>query len=85
MILERSISPFERFGEFMPVEDAALTVHLFTAGETLSGLAHHYYGDWRIWRVIADRNQIIDPRRIANGTQLLIPERPLETGAFESF
>lgn len=85
MILERSISPFERLGNFVPIEDAALTVHLFAAGETISGLAHRYYGDWRLWRVIADRNKIIDPRRIANGTQLLIPELPLETGAFESF
>lgn len=83
MILERSISPFERFGEYVPITDAALTVHLFVVGETLSGLAHRYYADWRLWRVIADRNKIIDPRQIAPGTQLLIPARPLETGVFE--
>ncbi len=85
MILERSISPFERFGEYVPVEDAALTVHLFCAGETLSGLAYRYYADWRLWRVIAERNKIRDPRQVAPGAQLLIPERPLERGAFESF
>lgn len=85
MSLERSISPFERFGAYFPIEDATLTVHLFTAGESLSGLAHRYYGDWRRWRVIADRNKIKDPRKIAVGAQLLIPELPLETGAFESF
>lgn len=83
MILARSISPFERFGGYFPIEDATLTVHLFTTGETLSGLANKFYGDWRLWRVIADRNQITDPRRIASGTQLLIPAQPLETGAFE--
>lgn len=85
MILTRSISPFEQYGEYIPVEDAALTVHLYIAGETLSGLAHRYYDDWRLWRVIAERNQIIDPRQIAPGTQLFIPERPLELGVFESF
>lgn len=85
MIFSRSISPFERFGAFFPIEDAALTVHLFASGETISGLAHRYYGDWRLWRSIADRNEILDPRSIAPGTELLIPARPLETGAFESF
>ncbi len=85
MILSRSISPFERFGGYSPIEDAALTVHLFAAGETVSGLAHKYYGDWRLWRTIADRNSIPDVRRIAPGTQLLIPATQLETGAFESF
>lgn len=83
MILVRSISPFERFGIYTPIEDAALTVHLFVAGETLSGLAHRYYGDWRMWRVIANRNVVSDPRQIAAGTQILIPVRPLETGNFE--
>lgn len=85
MILSRSISPFERFGGYFPIEDAALTVHLFLIGETISGLAHKYYGDWRLWQGIADRNKITDPRQIAPGTQLLIPARPLETGAYESF
>lgn len=85
MILDRSISAFERFGGYFPLEDAALTVHQFVAGETLSGLAHRYYGDWRLWRGIADRNEIKDPRQIPVGTQLFIPDRPLEAGAFESF
>ncbi len=85
MILSRSISPFERFGGYFPIEDAALTIHLFTGGETLSGLAHKYYGDWRLWRTIADRNKIADARQIAPGTQLLIPAPQLEIGAFESF
>ncbi len=80
MILSRSVSPFERFGAYFPIEDAVLTVHLFVSGETLSGLAHKYYGDWRLWRTIADRNKILDPRRIAPGTQILIPELPPEIG-----
>lgn len=85
MITTRSISPFERFGEFIPIEDAALTQHIFTAGETISGLAHRYYEDWRKWRIIADRNNIRDPRQIQPGTVLLIPARPVERGFFESY
>ena len=85
MILERSISPFERFGEFVPVADAELSQHVFVAGETLSGVAARFLGDWRLWRTIADRNKTIDPRQIAPGTLLVIPRRPLELGSFESF
>lgn len=85
MITTRSISPFERHGEFVPIEDAVLIEHLFTEGDSLSGLAHRYYGDWRMWRIIADRNQIKDPRQIAPGTLLQIPERPLKRGFFESY
>jgi nucleoid-associated protein YgaU len=85
MITSRSVSPFERHGKYVPAEDAALTVHLLLDGETLSGLAHRYYEDWRLWRVIADRNKILDPRQLAPGTLLLIPERPIQFGAFQSF
>jgi nucleoid-associated protein YgaU len=85
MDLSHSISPYEFYGTATPVEDSALVEHLFIDGETLSGLAHRYYEDWRQWRLIADRNDVIDPRQIVPGTILLIPERPLERGIFESF
>ena len=85
MNYQRSISPFERYGTATPAEDSQLTEHLFVAGETVSGLAHRYYDDWRLWRLIADRNNLGDVRQIAPGTILLIPALPLETGAFESF
>lgn len=81
----RSISPYERWGEPAAWAPAAgAREHVYNATQTLSGLAHHYYGDWRLWRLIADANGIIDPRRIEPGTRLLIPPRPLERGAFES-
>lgn len=79
----RSISPFERFGNYQPEEDANLQEYVFTDADTLTGLAHRYYGDWRLWRLIADRNQVADVRQIAVGTLLLIPERPLEQGEVE--
>jgi nucleoid-associated protein YgaU len=80
----RSITPFERYSEPVPVEDAEAAPHVFKDGETLSGLAHLYYGDWRMWTDIADYNSIEDPRRIKAGTRLYIPPRPLQLGRFES-
>ncbi|HEV7701368.1 MAG TPA: LysM peptidoglycan-binding domain-containing protein [Pyrinomonadaceae bacterium] len=80
----RSISPYERYGTPNPDADAALQVHVFVAGETLSLIADRYYGDWRQWRLIAARNSLTDVREIEPGTQLLIPRRPLEMGSYES-
>lgn len=80
----RSVSPYERHGESSPYADAYLAEHLFVEGETLTGLAHRYYGDWRLWRLIADRNDVADPRLVGPGSVLLIPARPLEGGRYES-
>ena len=77
------ISPYERFGRFTPDEDAALEEYTWNDSDTITGLAARKYGDWRQWRLIADRNGIADVRQIPSGTVLLIPERPLEKGAFE--
>lgn len=79
----RSISPYERFGQYRPDEDANLREHIFRDGDTISGLAHRYFGDWRLWRLIATRNKLEDVRKIPSGKMLLIPERPLEKGRFE--
>jgi nucleoid-associated protein YgaU len=81
---QRSIPPYERFGEPSPVTATRLRPHLFVAGETVHGLAHRYFEDWRQWRLIADWNGIRDARRIAPGTVLMIPAAPLQTGRFES-
>ncbi len=82
--MARSISPFERYGRFNPQTDANLRVHVFDVTETITGLAHRYFGDWRLWRLIADRNNIADVRRIEPGTPLLIPERPVQRGRYAS-
>lgn len=73
---ERSISPYERYGKATPIEDSALQIHVFTATDTISGLAQKYYGDWREWRIIAEKNNIADVRQIPVGTELIIPSRP---------
>lgn len=81
---ERSISPYERWGGLSPYSDAFLREHVYAAHETISGLAHRYLGDWRLWRLIADRNRLADVRAIPSGTRLLIPARPLQRGRYES-
>ena len=80
---ERSISPYERYGKARPLEDAALKIHIFTITDTLSNLAEKYLGDWRKWRIIATRNNIIDPRQIEAGTTLIIPRSSLVHGSYE--
>lgn len=81
--MARSVSPYERFGEFRPDVDANLLEYTWNDSDTITGLAHRMYGDWRLWRLIAARNRIYDLRQIPSGTVLLIPERPLEKGRFE--
>jgi len=80
----RSISPYERYGKPNPYSDATLRVHTVVVTDTISALAEEYLGDWRQWRVIADRNNVADVRLITPGTKLIIPRRPLEKGRYES-
>lgn len=81
---ERSISPFERYGAARPVADAVLQTHVFTVTDTISALANKYLGDWRLWRLIAERNNLTDVRQIEIGSLLVIPRVPLKTGRYES-
>lgn len=45
-------------------------------GQSLPGLAAAEYGDPRFWRVLAARNGIERPRRLAAGTALVLPKLP---------
>lgn len=51
------------------------TVHVTSAGETLSGLAGAYLGDPALWRAIASANGIVDPFDLGVGRSLVIPPR----------
>jgi Contractile injection system tube protein/LysM domain len=52
---------------------AGLKVHTVADGDSLPSVAHRYYGEPTLWRMIAQANQIDDPLRLASGTQLQIP------------
>lgn len=84
MATRRDVPVYEKFGIATPIEDARLRLHAFRAGDRLSVLAADYFGDWTLWRIIADRNEITDPRKIPVGTILIIPDIPLEEGDFIS-
>lgn len=49
--------------------------HTVVSGDTLSGLAKHYYGDHALFNNIfnANRDQISDPNKIKPGQRLRIP------------
>lgn len=84
MLSDRSASPFEKYGQAFPESDASLQIHVFASTDTISLLAHRYYADWTLWRVIAERNSLLDVRKIEPGTELIIPRRQLERGRYES-
>lgn len=71
------------FKEFEAVEieiNRGLFVGVPTAvtlleGQTLSKLAEIYLGNSALWRAIARRNNITDPRKIPSGTRLVIPTK----------
>ena len=44
------------------------------AGETMSGIAAEQLQDARQWRLIADANEILNPRKLASDQQLQIPK-----------
>ena len=50
--------------------------HVVADGDTLAGIAYRSYGDAALWRPIALRNGLTDPRRLPAGRRLLIPRLP---------
>jgi nucleoid-associated protein YgaU len=50
--------------------------HEVVSGDTLSGIAQHWYGDASLWPRIfeANRNQVLDPNLIYVGQVLRIPQ-----------
>jgi len=54
--------------------DPEFTTRLVKRGDTLSSIANNVYRDPGLWRVIAETNQIDDPRRLTIGARLAIPK-----------
>jgi hypothetical protein len=51
-------------------------IYTVTQGETLSTIAWHTYGNPKMWRPIALRNGIDNPRALLVGMQLIVPHLP---------
>ena len=56
-------------------------LHMVRQGESLTTIAAAEYGDPRLWRPIALRNLIDDPRTLEAGTRLLVPQLPFRDPA----
>lgn len=54
------------------------TNYTVAAGDSLSKIARHFYGDANAWKRIfdANRDQLSDPDRIQPGQMLKIPRKP---------
>lgn len=59
-----------------PVPTEPLARHTVVKDDNLWNLAVHYYGDGRLYRLIAEANHIPNPSLIFPGTVLSIPRRP---------
>ena len=53
-----------------PIDDP---VRIVKRGETLSSIATEEFGDPSLWRIIAEENHLINPRKLTPGTVLTIP------------
>jgi hypothetical protein len=51
-------------------------VHIVSQGETLSSIAGQVYANPQVWRPLAIRNGVDDPRRLALGLRLEVPRLP---------
>jgi hypothetical protein len=47
--------------------------YIIKQGDSLWSIATEKYGDPRLWRSLADRNQIDNPRILENGKEIIIP------------
>lgn len=55
---------------------SAMTTHTIVSGDTLWALAVKYYGDGSLYTILAEVNNITNPRTIHNGTVIKIPDKP---------
>lgn len=54
--------------------DPELTTRRVRRGDSVTGIAADVYGDPALWRVIAEANNLDDPRRLKIGRTLTIPK-----------
>lgn len=54
--------------------DPEFTTRLIKRGDSLSSIAAQVYGDPTVWRLLAEANQLDDPRLLTVGMRLKIPK-----------
>lgn len=57
------------------VSQAMATTHVMKSGDTLWDLAAEYYGDPSLYPLLLQVNRIDNPRTIANGKVIIIPDK----------
>lgn len=60
----------------MSTEPPRLATYQVKAGDTLWDIAQRFYGDGTKWSLIANANNVDDPKRLRIGTILIIPTQP---------
>jgi hypothetical protein len=63
--------PFSSFAE--DTSTSTPKKHIVRTGNTLAKIAHRYYGDGKLYPVIAEANKLADPHLIITGQVLVIP------------
>jgi hypothetical protein len=63
----------EQLSELKPQSTDRTRSYVVKRGDTLNGIAATEYGDPHVWRVIAEANDIANPRDLRPGTTLQIP------------
>jgi ABC-type amino acid transport substrate-binding protein/predicted Ser/Thr protein kinase len=69
---EPTAAPDAPTADAVPTETPAET-YTVEQGNTLGGIARKEYGDFELWRCIAERNEIDDPDIISAGQELELP------------
>jgi len=56
--------------------DGGTEEYVIKPGDTFASIAERKYGDSGLWKVIADANPALDPRRLRQGQKIKVPVKP---------
>jgi LysM repeat protein len=63
----------------MLLEIPDIKTHTVKSGDTLGKISDKYYGDWRMFGLLMEENNLTDPNKIKVGQKLKVPLKPGET------
>ena len=64
-------------------DEVKVRTHTFEEGDTLWALAKEYYGNGNYWEALAIYNNISNPKKISNGTVVVLPHKDVLKGIQE--